>query len=103
MTVSGQSRQATRVNLSRGTLDHGNVAPTAGLERNVGQQAANSGHSSRTLNFLHSGHWNDLRGTEGIASEPHRHLTRKLQLPLDRLEARLLAQGVQERVGLQCR
>jgi hypothetical protein len=37
---------------------------------------------------------------EGIASEPHRHLARKLQLALDRLEARLLAQGVQERVGL---
>jgi hypothetical protein len=42
-----------------------------------------------------------IRGTEGIASEPHRHLARKLQLPLNRLEARLLAQGVHERVGLQ--
>ena len=34
-------------------------------------------------------------------SEPHHHLARKLQLPLDRLEARLFAQGVQERIGLQ--
>ena len=30
---------------------------------------------------------------QGIASDPHRHLARKLQLPLNRLEARLLAQG----------
>jgi len=28
----------------------------------IRQQAANSGHSSRALNFLHSGRWNDLRG-----------------------------------------
>jgi len=61
---------------------------------------ANSGHSSRTLNFLICGHWNDLRGIEGIALEPHRHSARKLQFPLNRLEARLFAQGVQERVGL---
>ena len=64
--------------------------------------SANSGHSSRTLNFLHSGHWNDLRGTEGIASEPHRRLSSETSTPAShRLEARLLAQGVHERVGLQ--
>jgi hypothetical protein len=68
-----------------------------------GLQLANPGRSTRTLNFLYSGHWNDLRRTEGIVSEPHRHLARKLQLPLNRLEARLLAQGVQERIGLQAR
>jgi hypothetical protein len=61
---------------------------------------ANSGHSSRTLNFLHSRHWNDLRGTEGIASEPHHRLAWKLQLPLNRLEARLLAQRVEQWVRL---
>jgi hypothetical protein len=33
--------------------------------------------------------------------ELHRHLVRKLQLPHHRLKARLLAQGVHERVGLQ--
>jgi hypothetical protein len=54
--------------------------------RPVRQLTANSGHTSRTLNFLHSGHWNDIRGTQGIVSEPHRHLARELQLPLDRLE-----------------
>src|SRR6478736_651202 len=54
----------------------------------------------QSLNFLHSGHWNDLRVAEGIASEPHSHLVRKLQFPLDRLEARLLAQWIEERLGL---
>src|SRR3984893_11103955 len=64
---------------------------------------ANSGHSSRALNFLHSGHWSDLQGTEVIASEPHRDLARKLQLSLNRLKARLFAQRVEERVGLHVR
>ena len=40
--------------------------------------------------YIADTNWNDLRGTEGIASEPHRHSVRKLQLPLDRLEARLV-------------
>jgi len=58
-------------------------------------------HSARA-EFIEAAAWYESeRGTEGIASEPRRHLARKLQLPLDRLKARLLAQGVQERVGLQ--
>ena len=36
-------------------------------------------------------------------SEPHRHLVRKLQLPLDRLEARLFSYRIHERIGLQVR
>ena len=35
-----------RVNLTHWTLDPGDVAPTAGLERDVGQQAATSGLST---------------------------------------------------------
>src|SRR5450432_2756778 len=73
----------------------------SGFRRPIRRFPAHFGHLSRTLNFLHSGHWNDLRGTEGIASEPHRRLTGKLQLPLDLQEARLLAQRVEQRVDLQ--
>jgi len=66
-----------------------------------GRLPANSGHPSRTANFPHSGHWNALRGTEELRPNRTATLARKLQLPLNRLEARLLAQGVQKRVGLQ--
>src|ERR1700730_18608552 len=62
---------------------------------------ANSGHSITTFSFLHSGRWSDLRGTGGMASEPHRDSAWKLQLTHNSLKARLLAQGVQERIGLE--
>ena len=65
-----------------------------------GPVAANTGQPSRALNFLHVGHWNDFRGTEGIAPEPHRYLDRKLQLLLNRLKAWLFAQRIEQRVGL---
>jgi hypothetical protein len=42
----------------------------------------------------------ELRWTKKLRRIHTRHLTRKLQLPLNRLEARLFAQGIQERVGL---
>src|SRR6516164_5706680 len=42
----------------------------------------------------------DVRADGNIPESRHLSI-RKLQLPLDRLEARLLAQRIQERVGLQ--
>ena len=38
--------------------------------------------------------------TARIVSRPHSHSIGKLQLPLNRLETRLVAQGIKERVGL---
>jgi hypothetical protein len=43
---------STLPNLSRWTLDPGNVAPTVGLERDVGQQAAKSGRWNRQSDGL---------------------------------------------------
>src|ERR1700722_12806958 len=71
------------------------------LSRRFYTASANSGHLNRGLNFLHSGHWNELGGAEGIASQPHRDLALKLQLPLYRLKPRLFAQGVQKWIGLE--
>jgi hypothetical protein len=39
---------------------------TAGSGKIIRHKSANSGYSSGTLNFLHRGHWNDLRGTEEL-------------------------------------
>jgi hypothetical protein len=44
-----------------------------------------------------SGHSSDLSGKRQVVTELRGPSVRKLQLPLDRLEARLLAQGIEVR------
>jgi hypothetical protein len=72
----------------------GRFGVVTGRRAVTGNSRPNFGHSSRALKFPHSGHWNDLRGTEVIASEPPRQSVRKLQLSHHSLEARLFAEWV---------
>src|SRR5579863_51756 len=60
--------------------------------------SARTGPSPRALGFPQSRHWNDLSGQGRARAEIGRTLAGKLQLPLNRLGARLLAQWVRERV-----
>ncbi len=59
--------------------------------------SANSGHSSTDPNFLHSGRCNDPAAPGNRLQDSGR----KFQFPLDGLEARLAAQRIEERFGLQ--